>query len=214
MPCRRFEDRIQELLDERLEPSFDSELMEHAGMCAECRDLLETQSNLFEGLASLAVPGLSADFSRHVLAAVATQRSQPNRRYAPTAAFLAMIATLLLVVALGPRQRQSIGPKDDVDAIASASADQQFGRVGGLSIADFDTQEVRLAIEQFLAQLTSADAARFYQVDQLTGTIGPLASTLNVAFDAIRRSIPRHREPARGEPQAGGLRDPSALQVI
>ena len=215
MLCHNVEQRIQELLDNRLDPSCDFELIDHASTCSVCRELLEAQGKLFEGLSFLAVPGLSADFSRRVVGNVVTQRPTANHRLAPAAAFLAIIATLLLVVALGPRQHKNIEPADDPLALASASLNHPIDdQARGHSMADFDSREVRMAIQQFVAQLTSGDAARFYQVDQLAGTIGPLASTLNVAFDAIRRSIPGRRDPARSEPQARDLRDPWAMRLI
>jgi len=214
MPCPSVERRLQELLDDRRNPSCDSELIEHASSCAECRDLLETQGMLFEGLPYLPVPPLSPDFSRRVVETVVTRRQPSPRRLAAVAGCLATIAALLLVVAMGPPRSRSGEPADDARVIASATADHQMvGGLMGLSMADFDSREVRLAIEQFMAQLT-ADGARFYQVDQLAGTIRPLASTLNVAFDAIRRSIPGHREPPRTEPQASQIRHAGPLHVV
>ncbi|MDP6468557.1 MAG: zf-HC2 domain-containing protein [Pirellulaceae bacterium] len=212
MRCRSVEKRIQELLDDRLDPSFDYELIEHVSICVACRDLLEGQGKLFDGLHFLTIPAMSTDFSRRVVGTVVMQRRRPAQRLAPVAAVLAIIATLLLVVALGPHQRKSIGPADGVASVSVNHSRQ--GRPMGLSVVDFDSREVRMAIEQFVAQLTSGSGSRFYQVDQLAGTIRPLASTLNVAFDAIRRSIPRRRDRPHPEPQADDLRVRRASHLI
>lgn len=215
MQCRSVEERIQELLDERLDPASDPALIEHASACPRCGALLEAQSKLFEGLAFLATPSLPADFSSRVIRTVARQPRQTTLRRAQAAAFLAIVATLFLVVALGPQQPTKIGPADDPRAVASAAVDHRIdGTVMGISISDFDSQEVRLAIEHWMAQLAVAEHARFYRVDEIAGTIRPLASTLNVAFDAIRRSLPGRRQPPRSEPQAREVREPWAWHLI
>ena len=214
MQCRGVEKRIQELLDDRLDPSFDSELIEHASMCAACRAVLEAEGKLFDGLQFMTIPSLSVDFSQRVVATFVTQRRRPAQRLAPAAVVLAIVATLLLVVAYGPQQRNSIGPADDTRAITSAAVNHLHqGPPTALSVGGFSSQEVRMAIEHFVVQLTGGRGSRFYQVDQLAGTIRPLASTLNVAFDAIRRSIPRRRHLPHSEPQAYHLRVQRVLHV-
>lgn len=212
MQCRNVERRIQELLDDRLDPSFDSELAEHAATCADCGDLLDAHQRLFDGLPLSAVPSLPPDFSQRVVNSVTTGRRRQSL-LAPAAAFLAIIATLLLVVALGPRPRTQIGPADDAHAIASASLTEPSGE-SGIGLTDFDSREVRLAIELLVAQLTGPEAARFYHVDPLAGTIRPLASTLNVAFDAIRRSIPRRHIRSHPQPQDEARRGVMDMRII
>lgn len=209
MHCRSVEQRMQKMLDDRLDPSVDSDLIEHASMCDECRELLEGQRTFVDGLQLPPIPTLSADFSDRVVGTLMSRQRRSARRFAPAAAFLAIVATLLLVVALGPRTHKTIGPEDDRNVVASAEPND----VRAL-MADFDSLEVRVAIEQFVAQLTSGEGAGFYQVDQIAGTIRPLTSTLNVAFYAIRRSIPGRRHPSSGEPQAIDLRHPWTLRVI
>jgi predicted anti-sigma-YlaC factor YlaD len=207
MQCRLVEERIQGLLDDLLDPSFDSVLIEHASTCASCRDLLEAQGKLFDGLQTSALPPLSADFSQRVVGVVVMQRRR--QRITPAVAVLAIIATMLLVVALGPRS----GRKVKRPKMASADITQSYqGSLAGLSV-DFDSREVGIAVQRFVAQLASGRGSGFYQVDQLTGTIRPLASTLNVAFDAIRRTIPiRHL--SNPEPQTTDLRVQRDLFVI
>jgi hypothetical protein len=188
MQCCRVEKRIQDLLDDQLDPSFDSELIQHAATCAACHDVLEVQGKLFDGLQVLTVPSLSDDFSQRVVDMVVIQRRRPLQRDSLAAAFLAITAALLVFLALGPWNRK----QDNLPKIASATV-EQLVPVGPtrLSASGLDSDEVRLAFEQLVAQLTSGSGSGFYQVEQLTGTIRPLASTLNVAIDAIRRSLPR-----------------------
>ncbi len=211
MQCRSVEQRIQGLLDDHLDPSFDSELIEHASTCEACGDLLQVQGQLFNGLQTLPVPALSAGFSHRVVGLVVMQRRRSVHRTATAVAALATIATLLLVVVLGPMN----GQKDPMRKIASTVPSRTtHASLMQLPVGGFDSRDVRLAVEQFVASLTSGKRSGFYHVEQLAGTIRPLASTLNVAFDAIRRSIPRRRDTPQPDPQASDLRILRALYLI
>ena len=178
MQCRNVEARIQELLDDRFDPSIDPELNAHADTCAECRDLLAVQALLLEGVSRLAVPSLPPDFSQRAVG-IAVVRQSPARRFSPAAAFLAIIATLLLVFALGPQQRRGDWAAEGRVAAVSHPQIHQGGH--GLLMADFDSAEVRVVIEQLMTRLTS-DGARFYQVDQLAGTIRPKTACLGTVI--------------------------------
>lgn len=207
MQCRRVEERIHGLLDDLLDPSFDPVLIEHESTCARCRDLLEAHGKLFDGLQISALPPLSADFSQRVVGLVVQRR---RRRIAPAVAVLTIIATTLFVVALGPRSGRTVdGPR-----LASANITHSYqNSLAGLSV-DFDSREVGIAVQRFVVQLASGRGSGFYQVDQLTGTIRPLASTLNVAFDAIRRKIPLRHHVTHPAPRATDLRIRRAFFVI
>lgn len=71
MQCARFEDRLNELLDERLSPQCDAELLAHAQDCDACRELLAISEQLFLGLELCAYPEPSPDFAQRVVAAAA-----------------------------------------------------------------------------------------------------------------------------------------------
>jgi hypothetical protein len=212
MRCRSAEERIQELLDDRLDPAFDSELIDHAMVCPECRALLEGQGRLFDGVNCLTVPSLPPDFSRRVVGSVVLQ-PRSAQRFAPVVVSLAIIAMFFLAFALWPHLSSGLRPMGRDQAVASATMNPpQEGGANGFSMTSFDSREIGIAFKHFV-QLANSEGARF-QVDQLAGTIRPLASTLNVAFDAIRRSIPGQRHPARADPQARELHDPWTLRVI
>jgi len=210
MQCRNVEVRIHELLDDRVDPWSDVELAEHADECPECRDLLAAHRKLADGLLLLDVPSLTPDFSQRVVGTVVLRRN-PGRRFAPVGVFLALVATLLIVVSIGPRHR--LGSVHNENTVANASLGPTYGGTF-ISMADIDSPEFRLLFKQFFEQWTNGDGTGFYQVDQLAGTIRPLASTLNVAFDAIRRSIPGQRPPTRTEPQAREVQSQWAQRII
>ncbi len=207
MQCHEVEPRIQTLLDHRQDPSSDPALNEHAVVCPACRELIEVQSRLFEGLGALAVPVLPPDFSRRVLAVYET-RPSPAQRFAPALAALAVAAVLFLAFLAWPLR----GPGDQQANLANSES--RVGRATGTySLSDLEPEQVRLVIEQLVTRLTSDEQA-LRHVDQLAGTIRPLATTLNVAFDAIRRSIPGQRQPQPSQPQAREFQRPSLVRLI
>jgi hypothetical protein len=77
MQCARFEDRLNELLDERLRPECDAELLAHAQRCDTCRELLAISEQLFLGLELRDYPEVSPDFAQRVVAVAA--RCEPAK---------------------------------------------------------------------------------------------------------------------------------------
>lgn len=58
MQCVEFETRLNDLLDDRLAPSVDIGLVEHAQSCARCCELLAAHEALLEGAAAMPVARL------------------------------------------------------------------------------------------------------------------------------------------------------------
>jgi hypothetical protein len=50
MHCRDFESRLNDILDDRGQPRADAQLVAHADGCDPCRQLLDGQQVLFDGL--------------------------------------------------------------------------------------------------------------------------------------------------------------------
>jgi hypothetical protein len=109
MQCARFEDRLNQLLDERLSPECDAELLAHAQRCDSCRELLAISEQLFLGLELRDYPEVSPDFAQRVVAVAARSEPTPGQdlltrsttrepkrwNFAPWAS-LAVAASLLL----------------------------------------------------------------------------------------------------------------------
>jgi hypothetical protein len=70
MHCTEFEDRLNELLDERQPLTADTVLSAHASACAECAARLRGYETMCAGLSLLKVPTTSPDFTARVLQAV------------------------------------------------------------------------------------------------------------------------------------------------
>ncbi|QDU27851.1 hypothetical protein ETAA8_29420 [Anatilimnocola aggregata] len=106
MKCTDFEDRLNQLLDDRLPVQDDQELAAHADQCADCREVLTAQEHLFRGLRTLQRQTMAPDLGRLVLAEVVTQPISfppipPPRFQRPWAAILTSAAALLVAVSLG-----------------------------------------------------------------------------------------------------------------
>jgi len=70
MRCDSFENRLNEILDQRGSPSHDRELRAHAESCGSCRALLAGQQLLFAGLDLADPPEISSGFTSRILARV------------------------------------------------------------------------------------------------------------------------------------------------
>lgn len=70
MHCTEFEDRLNELLDERQPLTADTLLSAHASACAECAARLRGYEAMCAGLSLLKIPTISPDFTARVLHAV------------------------------------------------------------------------------------------------------------------------------------------------
>jgi hypothetical protein len=59
MQCVEFETRLNDLLDRRVAPSVDTDLVDHAQRCARCSELLAAHEALLEGVAAMPVTRLA-----------------------------------------------------------------------------------------------------------------------------------------------------------
>ncbi len=76
MHCQQFEQRINDLLDERSSPARDPAVREHARHCGRCADLLRAYRSMVAGLRDLPAPELENDLSDLVVAKLS--RPQPQ----------------------------------------------------------------------------------------------------------------------------------------
>jgi hypothetical protein len=83
MQCVEFESRLNHLLDERLLPSIDNSIVEHAQSCAVCSELLSAHEELLEGIQALPAAHLSdaerQAFAHRVVAEVGSAPVEPFR---------------------------------------------------------------------------------------------------------------------------------------
>ncbi len=120
MRCREFEDRMNDVLDQRLAPERDVLLLRHAGECRTCHQLLAGQAALLAGVELLEMPPLSTHFATAVLVQSreipeATEMnprlSEKKKWLGILAGFVSLAAVVLIAVWIGmSRQEDSARP--------------------------------------------------------------------------------------------------------
>jgi hypothetical protein len=197
MQCHEFEQRLNDLLDERQSPESDPLLVGHAAQCADCRQFLVGQRILFEGLRHGPGVGTRDQFAAAVVATHAIDHASP-RSYgkksslawvgwlglATAAAALVAVSIFLASEPAGQQQAGGAGPGQATDLAGANSASARGGAKGlsqytppggyGVAIAGF----VPEAVEQM------------ENVERYAPGIRPLRVSFAMLWDALRRTIP------------------------
>lgn len=98
MKCEEFENRLNQLLDDRLVPEWDAELRAHASDCGECRELARHYTLLLDGYAALVAPEPSPELAARVLDQLQAERPRTAQRLALAVGMFATAAALLVAV--------------------------------------------------------------------------------------------------------------------
>jgi hypothetical protein len=115
MRCREFEDRMNDVLDQRLPPERDPLLLRHAGECHSCHLLLAGQAALLAGIELMETPPLSTHFAAAVLAQsrevpaaleLNTPRSGKKMWLGMLAGLVSLAAVVLVAVWIGMSRQQ------------------------------------------------------------------------------------------------------------
>lgn len=106
MKCTDFENRLNELLDDRLSPQEDAALVSHAENCLDCREMLAAQESLFRGMAVLARRTPLPDLGTRVLGELNTPAAPISlppvvRKPVRWMTLLASAAAVLVAVSVG-----------------------------------------------------------------------------------------------------------------
>jgi hypothetical protein len=96
--CEQFQQRLNQLLDERKAWESDAQLAAHSDQCADCRALAGGLESLLAGLDARTMPELSADFTEKTLRRIERDRA-PRLAWRRAAAPLALAAAVLVTVA-------------------------------------------------------------------------------------------------------------------
>ena len=181
MLCREFEQRMQELLDERKRPELDADLVDHAPACSSCSDMLLAQERLFQGLQHARRQGPPSGLAERVVSITVTRRRMRTLGQVLTVAALAASLVFLLLPALRPGQRTGLAFRtgEQLEKLSSAP-ETTF-----TDTTDVDPEQYRALIQGLISQVHRLP--QLQHVDQIAGSIRPLASTLNVAIDMLWR---------------------------
>jgi hypothetical protein len=126
MRCDAFEDRLQQLLDERQCPEADDLLSEHAADCPHCRDVLDAQAGLFDTVRDWSVANLEVDLVSRVVSRATAPAVERRWWQLASARWISLaVAGAILVMAWkgfdGSRTAESGSPN---------SAERQDGKSG------------------------------------------------------------------------------------
>jgi hypothetical protein len=217
MQCVEFEDRLNRLLDHRLSPDDDGPLSDHARDCECCAGVLRAQRSLFAGL-KRGRPQAAADFAERVVAQFPKQARRRNAfwKNASWGLLLASAASLagfaLISLATQSKDRGNMahpparpaGPGVSNSAIAKAGP-QKAGQHGQENLGVYF-----VALENLATQFS--DSKEFDEVSEsLEPSIKPIRSSFGLALDALRRTLPRGKEPRSSRPDAGAHWLPESL---
>lgn len=188
MKCEKFEQRLNEQLDERRCWDDDPQLAEHAARCAGCRELLSLYDTLFDGLDARSTPEPDDRFALGVLEKMS---ERPHRARSLLQIVLPLAIAAAVLVALRPMLNSSESPSGAPnDQIVETAP----GTAGVPEIALYDpTSEQYLTVIRLTgrAMATLPNTVRRATDDSpMVEGIRPLTYSFSAALDALRRTLP------------------------
>ncbi|MBI2477328.1 MAG: hypothetical protein HYV60_01355 [Planctomycetia bacterium] len=201
MQCAKFEQRLQELLDDRKNVEQDKLLDEHAGSCIACGSVWRAQRQLFAGLQPIPEPSFAPNLGHRVLDQL---RIDHRKRYNRRMVIASLAAAAVIMIALLPLAGERVRFQRNRDnangqlALVTKTPVQNPSR----AFSAEESEQLRALMHQWMLQISDHRREMFEPVDQLASGIRPLALTFNLALDTLRRTLPGYSEPPPVEPQA------------
>ena len=207
MSCEWFEERLQDILDQRQDPAADPRLRKHVRSCLGCRSLLAAQRRLFfvfprgarreeEDLELTA----SADDGR--LAELPGKGGATWRKWTAVTSSGAVVAALVVILAVGPmaNRRNELKPTSDAMSLAEfaiLAADGPSGvrepeRLATIELAADEPQPMGepplvLLVARLSESIATLPASRLDGVHELAEGIRPLADSVGSMVEALRQ---------------------------
>ncbi len=201
MQCEKFEQRLQQLLDDRCDVDQDETLREHAEACCECSSTLRAQRVLFTSMRMIPQSDGLNGVGHRVLDNLMVE--QKHRRKRRTTMIALAIAAILLIALLPLAGQRGPWPKNKQPGSGQlALAMSPTERAATRDLSEAEAEELRVLMRHFVGQLSDPSRDMFASVDQLTNSIRPLTLTFNFAIDTLRRSLPGYHDHEPVEPQA------------
>jgi len=219
MNCQEFEDRLQLVLDERCSPERDERLTEHARSCANCRETMQAQEALLEALRkSRQTPSgrWAKNVAADVVAAAVVEKQADRRRWNVdlrwvSVGLVGVAAAVILMFSsawramTGPRE---VGGSHTVQNAEPAKKNANDGQlaiarplvprekagpkvVSPAPVPSASLNEYQLVLQQWVQTLP--DSVDVNQLESSPG-IRPLASSIGLAIDTLRRTLPGRRD--------------------
>lgn len=207
MRCEQFEERLDQLLDERRSPCVDPSLAAHAAGCAGCRELLAGCGLLLGALPGLPRPAPSADLAEHVVARATARR--PLVVWSGRRAALLAVAALLIVGLMPLVRRAAPPPQPTLPAaaadVAAGHAPIPLGRIALVSLPAISEREIKVLahstgervalVVMHFPDYSPADgsdggATRPAWIEPVADGLRPLAESVSGAWHVLRRTVP------------------------
>ena len=220
MRCREFEDRMNDILDQRQAPERDGQLVRHARECQACRQMLDGQVALLSGLELWEAPSLSSRFAAAVLvqaeaipvAALADLPHRPKSKWIRViAALVSLAAVVLIAVFIGLSRQQEperpIAEKPEQPVLPKtvdiaknslpkpAATSQEIAKV--VPSPRLETPSAPAGeYQEYRVMLNTVGAQLPYavekidEVQQATPAIRPLRASFSMAIGTLQRTIP------------------------
>lgn len=212
MNCHEFENRLNDLLDERLPVGEDGALRAHAARCGNCREIWLAQQQVVAYFQQ-SRPTVRREWSRQNQV-VCVQPSARNARWRFDFRWLAVAgvgiaAAIVLMFSpawpgnRAPEQAQPVAenappPVVPANDLAVAVASQNATNGSGMRL------EQLFAWQQW-AEHWPDSIEQMEQVEEMSPGLRPLRSSFSVAFHTLWRTIPGSRE-QRQKTDEGALR--------
>ncbi|MCG8584601.1 MAG: hypothetical protein MI757_07815 [Pirellulales bacterium] len=193
MDHERFQQRLDEVLDNREQPAGDAQLRQMADADTACAEMLKAAESLIEGIDVLDRPTVRPDMADQVMAAVAVERSRS--RYLKIWTPLCVAAAVLLAAI--PLYQFWQGSADDPTPIAKPNETDRIDED-----APTPTEEPDLLVHRVGEALGEAIWATSYDqltpaqkewvkraTEEISPVADPMANTVAITVDAVVRTI-------------------------
>jgi len=200
MQCAKFEQRLQQMLDDRQNVEQDEALRAHSRGCVACGQVWRAQSLLFAGLKSTPEPSFGQDLGPRVLDQLRVdRRKRNNKRLLLAALAMAAVIMIALLPLAGDHVRRQEGEQVGGGLALVAPTPRQMPPS---RLTEQESEDIRMLMHELMQRLSDQRFDMLEPVDQLAGGIRPLAITFNFALDTLRRTLPGYSQPQPVQPQA------------
>jgi len=228
MKCIDFEDRLNQLLDDRLPVQDDPVLTAHADECVDCREVLAAQESLFRGLRTLQRQTIVPEMALPVMAefnspAPPFPTIPPPRFQRPWAAILTSAAALVVAVSVGVwiannsrpegnvvQANKSGGGKVNPDGLAIIVKPEAKNRLQPATSAPHKVQANKPSLtpaqqrESYWLAMESLAShippVENLDVEHYAPSFRPIRESFEVALDVLMRTLPGRRESRPTQP--------------
>jgi hypothetical protein len=214
---------LQHLLDLRQIPEQDRQLLAHADACDDCRARLDAQQQLFRYLArhSLESAG-DGTLTRARRTSHVDRLRRPRSRWLTAGSVLAVAAVAVLLAVVPLAMNAPLGSLADgssavqgTDEPPVPSVSTQLVTAGQSGLPDqysLESAGSPGAADLPLGWTWESDEP-LEPVDQIAGGFRSLASTLQLALDAVRQTVPVHCPPEAENPLDNAPQLPMSLRL-